>query len=118
MKTVDKMGLRENTFVIFTSDNGPEGRSDQSGRTRGSTGGLRGRKRDSHEGGIRVPAIVRWPGKIEPGTVSDTPIIGSDIFSTILEIVDVALPVDILGTQHVADRAVPGLKNEAAILGK
>ena len=75
MDALDAQGLRENTFVIFTSDNGPEGNG-INGRTRGSTGGLRGRKRDSHEGGIRVPAIVRWPGKIEPGTVSETPVIG------------------------------------------
>ena len=79
--------------MIFTSDNGPEGKGND-GRTRGSTGGLRGRKRDSHEGGIRVPAIVRWPGKIEPGTVSETPIIGTDIFSTVLDILDVPLPND------------------------
>lgn len=102
MKAVDEMGLRDDTFVIFTSDNGPEGSGkpnlkdpdSQRNRTRGSTGGLRGRKRDSHEGGIRVPGIVRWPGTIEPETVSDVPIIGSDIFSTILEIVDIPLPDD------------------------
>jgi arylsulfatase A len=93
MTALDEQGLRENTFVIFTSDNGPEGRG-TSGRTRGSTGGLRGRKRDDHEGGIRVPAIVRWPGKIEAGTESATPVIGSDIFSTVLDIVDIPLPDD------------------------
>ncbi|MDF1812427.1 MAG: sulfatase-like hydrolase/transferase [Verrucomicrobiales bacterium] len=102
MKTVDDLKLRENTLVIFTSDNGPEGSGkgnlknpeSQQNRTWGSTGGLRGRKRDSHEGGIRVPGIVRWPGKIKPGTVSDVPVIGSDIFSTVLDIVDVPLPTD------------------------
>ena len=102
MKAVDELELRKNTFVMFTSDNGPEGNGkgdlrnpdSQRNRTWGSTGGLRGRKRDSHEGGIRVPGIVRWPGKIKPGTVSDVPIIGSDIFSTILGIVEVPLPSD------------------------
>lgn len=102
MKTVDELKLRDNTFVIFTSDNGPEGSGkgnlkqpdSQQNRTWGSTGGLRGRKRDSHEGGIRVPGIVRWPGKIKPGTVSDIPMIGSDIFSTVLDIVDQPLPDD------------------------
>ena len=102
MKALDEQGLRDNTFVIFTSDNGPEGNGkgdpknpdSQRNRTQGSTGGLRGRKRDSHEGGIRVPAIVRWPGKIDPGTESDVPIIGSDIFPTILSILDVPLPSD------------------------
>lgn len=102
MKTVDELGLRDNTFVIFTSDNGPEGSGkgnlqkpdSQQNRTWGSTGGLRGRKRDSHEGGIRVPGIVRWPGKVRPGTVSDVPIIGSDIFTTVLEIAGAPVPTD------------------------
>lgn len=94
MKALDRNGLRENTFVIFTSDNGPEGKSDTRGRTRGSTGGLRGRKRDDHEGGIRVPAIVRWPGKVGAGLESSTPIIGSDIFPTVLDVLDIPLPSD------------------------
>ena len=93
MQALDEQGLRENTFVIFTSDNGPEGNGIK-GRTRGSTGGLRGRKRDDHEGGIRVPAIVRWPGHITPATESTTPIIGSDIFPTVLDILDIPLPTD------------------------
>ncbi len=93
MKGLDDLGLRDNTIVFFTSDNGPEGKGTK-GRTRGSTGGLRGRKRDSHEGGIRVPGLVRWPGKIKPGTVSDVPVIGSDIFTTLLAITDIPLPSD------------------------
>lgn len=93
MKGLDELGLRDNTIVFFTSDNGPEGNG-LKGRTRGSTGGLRGRKRDDHEGGIRVAGIVRWPGNIKPGSVSDTPVIGSDIFSTVLDIVDIPLPDD------------------------
>ena len=94
MKGLEDLGLRENTIVFFTSDNGPEGRSADKGRTRGSTGGLRGRKRERHEGGIRVAGMVRWPGKIMPGTVSDVPVIGSDIFSTVLDITGIPLPND------------------------
>ncbi len=93
MAAVDAMGYRDNTFVFFTSDNGPEGAGTK-GRTRGSTGGLRGRKRASHEGGIRVPGIIRWPGHVEAGSESDTPVIGSDIFPTICQIVGAALPTD------------------------
>ena len=93
MAAVDEMGYRDNTAVFFTSDNGPEGNG-TSGRTRGSTGGLRGRKRHTHEGGIRVPGIIRWPGHIKAGSTSDTPVIGSDIFPTICEIVDIPLPDD------------------------
>ena len=57
MSALAAHGLAENTLLIFTSDNGPEGK----GPAGGSTGGLRGRKRDDFEGGIRVPSIVRWP---------------------------------------------------------
>ncbi len=90
---IERMGYRDNTLVFFTADNGPEG-DGLKGRTRGSTGGLRGRKRHSHEGGIRVPGIVRWPGHIAAGSVSDTPVIGSDIFATVCAVVDVPLPTD------------------------
>lgn len=93
MAAVDEMGYRDNTVVFFTSDNGPEGNGTK-GRTRGSTGGLRGRKRATHEGGIRVPGIVRWPGKIPAGSVSETPVIGSDLFPTICDVLDIPLPDD------------------------
>ena len=93
MKALDELGHSENTFVFFTSDNGPEGNGN-SGRTRGSTGGLRERKRSSHEGGIRVPGIARWPGHITADTVNSTPIIGSDLFSTVLDIASIPLPND------------------------
>lgn len=93
MNQLEQMGYRDNTLVVFTSDNGPEGKG-TAGRTRGSTGGLRGRKRSSHEGGIRVPGIIRWPGRIEAGSESDEPVIGSDLFPTLCEIVDIPLPAD------------------------
>lgn len=93
MKGLNELELRDNTIVFFTSDNGPEGKK-ETGRTRGSTGGLRGRKRDSHEGGIRVAGIVRWPGHIAPGTVSKVPVIGSDVFTTTLGIAGIDIPED------------------------
>ena len=105
MAALDTHGLSENTLLIFTSDNGPEGK----GPGGGSTGGLRGRKRDDHEGGIRVPGIVRWPGHIKPGTVSDTPVIGSDIFATVLEAAGIPLP---------ADRTIDGVSMVPAFAGK
>lgn len=93
MKALDEQKLVDNTFVFFTSDNGPEG----NGTTtpgRGSSGGLRGRKRDMHEGGIRVPGIARWPGHIKPGTTSEVPVIGSDLFPTMLGIAGVKPPAN------------------------
>jgi arylsulfatase A len=69
--------------VFFTSDNGPEG-DGVKGPGRGLTGGLRARKRSTYEGGHRVPGLVRWPGRIEAGTESDLPVVGSDFFPTAL----------------------------------
>ena len=93
MRTLDELKLADNTVVFFTSDNGPEGDGIKS-PGRGSTGGLRGRKRAVYEGGIRVPGIVRWPGKTQPGTTSDVPVIGSDIFVTAVGIAGAKLPTD------------------------
>jgi arylsulfatase A len=93
MKALDEQKLAGNTFVFFTSDNGPEGDGIKS-PGRGSSGGLRGRKRDVHEGGIRVAGLARWPVRIQPGTTSDVPVIGSDMFPTMLTIAGVGVPKD------------------------
>ncbi len=93
MKALDEQKLAASTFVVFTADNGPEG-DGLKGRSRGSTGGLRGRKRSMYEGGIRVPGIVRWPGHIGPGTTADAPVVGSDLFPTVLGICGVKPPGD------------------------
>ena len=88
METLDKVGASDNTLLIFSSDNGPVG------IVGGATGGLRGGKRSDFEGGVRVPFLVKWPGHIKPGSVSDIPVIGTDIFSTVLDILDVPEPKD------------------------
>ncbi len=84
---LDQLGLRENTLVIFSSDNGPMLRD-------GDTGGLRGRIRDSYEGGIRVPLIANWPGTLPEGEVVDTPAIAYDFFPTFLKLAGGKLPED------------------------
>lgn len=93
MKALDEQKLAESTFIFFTSDNGPEGDGIKT-PGRGSSGGLRGRKRDLHEGGIRVPGLARWPGKIQAGSTSDVPVIGSDLLPTMLGIAGVEVPKD------------------------
>jgi arylsulfatase A len=93
MKSLDEQKLTDSTFVFFTSDNGPEGDGIKS-PGRGSSGGLRGRKRDMHEGGIRVPGLARWPGKIQAGTTCDVPIVGSDVLPTMLGIAEVKAPTE------------------------
>ena len=71
MGHLQQLGLDENTIVIFSSDNGPHKEAGGDPAFFNSAGPLRGVKRDLYEGGIRVPMIVRWPGKVKPGTVSN-----------------------------------------------
>lgn len=79
-------GLDENTIVIFTSDNGPhqEGGADPDFFNR--DGLLQGTKRSTHEGGIRVPFIVRWPGKVAAGTTNDHQLAFYDLMPTFCEL--------------------------------
>jgi arylsulfatase A-like enzyme len=83
---LNELGLDENTLVIFTSDNGPW--------FGGSTGGLRGMKGCSYEGGYRVPCIARWPGRIPAGRVNEAPAVMMDLFSTVLSAAQIAPPDD------------------------
>ena len=85
-----ELEIADNTVLFYTSDNGPEGAS-VTGRTQGITKGLTGRKRSLHEGGIRVPGIMEWPGSIKPGTEVKTPCFTSDYFPTIAEIIGINL---------------------------
>ena len=91
MKTVDELKLRDNTMVFFTSDNGP---AKTSFHPNGSAGPLRDKKGYIADGGIRVPGIIRWPGKTKPATVSDSPIIGTDLLPTLCEITGIQTPKD------------------------
>lgn len=80
-------GLDKNTIVIFSSDNGGVTNIGKRPCKMNVTSNLplRGRKSDLWEGGIRVPLIVKWPGRIAPGTESDVPVTGVDFYPTILE---------------------------------
>lgn len=94
---LDALDLSDETFIILASDNGPvttDWRHWWEINLYGDTGGLRGRKADLYEGGIRVPAIIRWPGHVEPGTVSDEPVIGYDLLPTLATIVGFDVPTD------------------------
>ncbi len=79
---IDKHGLRDNTIVIFTSDNG--GVSGRAGRPKDRNAPLSSGKSSAYEGGTRVPWIIRWPGVTHPGTRSDTPLITHDLYPTLL----------------------------------
>jgi len=86
LEKLKKLGLDDNTLVIFTSDNGPW--------YGGSTGGLRGMKGKTWEGGLRVPMIARWPGKIPAGIVNNSLAGTIDVFPTILKAAGVKVPGD------------------------
>lgn len=85
---LDRSGVAENTLVIFTSDNGPYWGNDFVKRYQhAATGAFRGMKGDAFEGGHRVPFIVRYPGKVEPGTISETTISLACLMSTLAELI-------------------------------
>lgn len=91
MQAVDDLDLRDNTLIFFTSDNGP---AKTAFHPNGSAGPLRDKKGYIADGGIRVPGILRWPGRTKAGSVSDTPIMGTDVLPTFCEIAGVAPPKD------------------------
>ncbi|WP_422082097.1 sulfatase [Ulvibacterium sp.] len=78
---LETSGLAENTLVIFSSDNGAYSLASSNLPLRGSKGNL-------YEGGIRVPLIIKWPSKIKPNTESDVPVAATDIFPTIVDILE------------------------------
>ncbi len=79
IQLLEELRIKNNTLVIFTSDNGPMGAMSVAKPLRGSKGML-------YEGGIRVPLLVQWPGVIQPGSTNDEPVIGSDLFATLADL--------------------------------
>lgn len=102
MKCLDELNLKENTIVIFTSDNGGKGNVT-------SNLPLKGMKHNLDEGGIRDPLIVYWKGKIKPGVSSDIPLISNDFYPTIL---------DFANLQSKPDQHIDGISFKDILLGK
>lgn len=111
MGALDDLNLRDTTFVMFTSDNGPQTRNAYRGTHNcyGSPGPLRGMKSWLYEGGIRVPGMIRWPGRIGPGTVSHEPVSGVDMLPTLCGAAGVPVP---------GDRAIDGASLLPLFAGK
>lgn len=84
MKTLNELELDQQTLLIFTSDNGGFARATDNSP-------LRANKGSNYEGGIRVPVIIKWPGKTKPGSVSHAPVISTDYYPTILEATGLSL---------------------------
>ncbi|MHC4331350.1 MAG: sulfatase, partial [Planctomycetota bacterium] len=115
MAKLDKLGLTDETIVIFSSDNGGVGGYKELGIKGGeitSNTPLRGGKGMLYEGGIRVPLFVRWPGVVRPGSRCDAPVITIDFYPTLLEIVDTPRPAQ----QELDGRSiVPLLKGAGSL---
>jgi arylsulfatase A-like enzyme len=94
-------GLDEQTIIFFTSDNGPHKEGGADPKFFQSSGPLRGHKRDLTEGGIRVPMIARWPGKIKAGTVSDQVWAFWDFLPTAAELAQTKVPPGVDGISIV-----------------
>jgi len=106
LDALKKYNIDKDTFVIFTSDNGPWASMRIHG---GSAGLLRGAKGSTWEGGMREPCIARWPGRIEPGSVNTDIACTMDLYATCLDIAGAELP---------KDRIVDGMTMLPAMLGK
>jgi arylsulfatase A-like enzyme len=96
-----QLGLDKRTLVMFTSDNGPHGEGGANPKYFDSSGGLRGMKRDLYEGGIRVPMIARWPGKIKAGSGSEHISAFWDVMPTLAELAGADAPDNIDGISFV-----------------
>ena len=105
LDTIDTLGLKENTIVIFTSDNGREGVP----RSFGFTGPWRGGMFSPYEGSLRVPFLVRWPGKIPPGQVSNEIVHQIDLFPTLARATGGKIP---------DDRIIDGVDQTDFLMGK
>lgn len=98
---LDELGIDEDTLVLFTSDNGPHQEGAHKHEYFDSNGPLKGYKRSMHEGGIRVPMIARWPGKVAAGTETAHPSAFWDFLPTACEIAGVDAPEDIDGISYL-----------------
>jgi arylsulfatase A-like enzyme len=122
MAEVDRLGQRNNTIVLFTSDNGGElaqGKDDspQVAATRAGlqiNGPWRGGKHGVFEGGFRVPYLVRWPARIAPGTTSSQTINLVDTMATLAAIIGAPLPAEAQGAEDSVDVSSAWLQSTAA----
>ncbi len=105
LDAVDTLGLRDDTVFVFASDNGPEFRRPW----RGTAGPWTGTYHTAMEGGLRVPLIVRWPGHVAAGQVSDAMLHVTDLYATLIDIAGAALP---------DDRPIDGVSQRAWLTGQ
>ncbi len=106
---VENLGLAEDTVIIFSSDNGATMKDQVDTDFFSSNDGLRGYKAELYEGGIRVPMIARWDGKIPPGSETDLPSYQADVLPTLL---------DLVGREDLIPSDIDGLSLVPTLLGE
>ena len=92
LNMLKELGIDDNTIIIFSSDNGAHHEGGHNPKFWNSTGGLRGGKRDMHEGGIRAPMLARWPSVVKAGSVSDHNSAFNDVLPTITDLLGQSTP--------------------------
>jgi len=95
MALLRELGIDERTIVFFCSDNG--GMGSKEAKFFNSTGPFRGHKGLLYEGGLRIPMIARWPGRIEAGTLSGLPWMFADVLPTLAELAGAPVPANVDG---------------------
>jgi arylsulfatase A-like enzyme len=111
-------GFDENTIVVFTSDNGPHEEGGADPAFFNHDGKLRGTKRSTHEGGIRIPYIVRWPGKVAAGTTNDHQLAFYDVMPTICEIIGIDNYEEKYKNKELENDYFDGISFAKTLLGK
>lgn len=112
VEKLDELNLTDNTLIIFTSDNGSYSEGGYHYSMHNSNSDLRGGKRDLYEGGIRVPFIAKWSGKVEPGSVSDHISYFPDMMPTFAELANQPVPPGIDGISMVPTLLESGVQKE------
>ncbi len=94
IEQVDKSGISDNTILMMMSDNGAAANPDWVPNEKGSNAPFRGGRTNVYEGGVRTAFIVRWPGKIKPGTVCHEMVANIDVLPTVLRAAGLRIPVE------------------------
>ncbi|MYC67717.1 MAG: arylsulfatase [Acidobacteriia bacterium] len=111
-----RLGVDERTMVFFSSDNGPHAEGGNDPFFFDSNGPLQGYKRSLHDGGIRVPTIVRWPGRVRAGSVSDFPWYFADFLPTVADIAGFDVPDGVDGASILPVLLETGASSEDRFL--
>ena len=117
LRKLKEKGLDDNTIVIVSSDNGPHEEGGADPEFFGRDGKLRGLKRQCHEGGIRIPFIVRWPGRVSAGMVNDHQLAFYDVMPTFCELMgDKAFPKKYIN-KKIKNDCFDGISFASTLLG-